>query len=88
MMTSGRFAIMERSPRTIADANQLIQLGKLLNETIETVIDEWSQEKYPTKNTSLKDPTNGTNGVHTAAEASEQTSDSPQVLPSRRLHQA
>jgi hypothetical protein len=74
---------MERSPRTIAEANQLLQLGELLTETIRTVIDEWSREKYTKQDASMM----GAN-KEGSREGSHQSSDRPQILPSWRLHQA
>lgn len=71
---------MERFPRTALEADQLVQLGKLLNESIQTVTNEWSREKFTRKDVSM---TNGTNGV-----SSNEASDKADVLPSWRLHQA
>ena len=74
---------MERIPRTAGDASQLLQLSKLLEETIHTVIDEWSQENNTTENTNSASDTgkiqeSGSNGA----------ADNSRVLPSWRLHQA
>nr|BBL33419.1 putative methyltransferase [Lachnum palmae] len=71
---------MERFPRTSADADQLIQLGKLLNEVIQTVTKEWSEEKFAKKG----GDTNGVNG----AKAPTELSDTADVLPSWPLFQA
>ncbi len=70
---------MERFPRTSAEAEQLIQMGKLLNETIQIVTEEWKKESFPKKESLLKKQTNGTNG------ASSSTAD---ILPSWPLYQA
>jgi hypothetical protein len=77
---------MERVPRTLAEASQLIELGKLLNETIPVVINEWSKEKYTDDNGS-EAVFNHSNG-HDRRHRSTEPGDNPQVLPSWRLHQA
>lgn len=35
---------MERKPKTIHDAAQLLQLSKLLVASVETIVNEWSEE--------------------------------------------
>jgi hypothetical protein len=71
-------ATMERFPRTSAEADQLIQMGKLLNEAIQTVTEEWKNEKFS------KSHTNGANGVNGASNDAN-TAD---TLPSWPLYQA
>lgn len=71
---------MERFPRTSAEADQLIQMGKLLNEAIQTVTEEWKNEKFS------KTQTNGTNGVNGAR--GDGTANTADILPSWPLYQA
>lgn len=71
---------MERFPKTSAEADQLIQMGKLLNEAIQTVTEEWKKESFS------KIQGNGTNGVNGAS--SNEYSSTADVLPSWPLHQA
>ncbi len=76
---------MERLPRTLGDTSQLLQLSKLLEETIHTVIEEWSEEKHHTENTGVAS-VNGKSLEH--EDRSNEPADNARVLPSWRLHQA
>ena len=76
---------MERIPRTTGDASQLLHLSKLLEKTIYTVVDEWSEEKYTTENTGVA---SGTGKIHERGSRSNGLTDNARVLPSWRLHQA
>jgi len=71
---------MERFPRRSAEADQLIQMGKLLNEAIQTVTEEWKKESFSKKQT------NGTNGVNRASNNGD--SSTADILPSWPLYQA
>ena len=38
---------MERHPKTLADANELLQVSELLTASVRTVINEWTNESLP-----------------------------------------
>lgn len=62
---------MERFPRTLTDAVQLIQLSDLLKATALTVVDEWAKEAEPKLET---------------GDVDHSSHDTPRLLPSHKLH--
>lgn len=62
---------MDRFPKTLIDAAQLLQLSDLVSSNVRIVIDEWAKEYQ-----SNARPGTSTDG------------DSPQKIPSHRLHEA
>jgi hypothetical protein len=64
--------IMERFPRSVQEAEQLIQLADLLKEAAKTVIGEWKKEEFP--------KTESANSFY--------TQDTAAVLPNVTLHEA
>lgn len=71
---------MERLPRTLAEANQLIQMGQLLNESIQIVAEEWKNEKFS------KTQGSSGNGINAARE--HEKANTADILPSWPLYQA
>ena len=63
---------MERSRKTTVDVVNLLKASELLNQSVRTVIEEWSKEEQPRASLSGKVTDGGT----------------PKILPSRKLHEA
>jgi hypothetical protein len=77
---------MERFPRTTSDVEQLVQLGELLNKAIQTVTEEWSQEKFVKQDGSATSVPAAQN--EHCRDSDSQPSDRSEILPSWRLHEA
>jgi hypothetical protein len=69
--------IMERFPRSAADAQQLLQLAELFKQSAEIIAEEWSREDF-------SQTTAETNGT----KSNLGSQDTARILPSPRLHEA